>query len=62
MAFFIIIVSALLGILVGLSAVLLGKMQMQGKIPYGCFLIVATILYMAFISSITSFYQTYMFV
>ena len=60
--FFIIIVSALLGIAVGLSAVLLGKMQIQDRIPYGCFLIVATILYMAFISSITSFYQTYMFV
>ena len=60
--FFIIIVSALLGIAGGLSAVLLSKMQMQGRIPYGCFLIVTTVLYMAFISSITSFYQTYMFV
>ena len=60
--FFIIIVSALLGILVGLSAVALGKIKIQNKIPYGCFLIIATILYMAFISSITSFYQTYMFV
>ena len=60
--FFIIIVSSLLGIAGGLSAVLLSKMQMQGRIPYGCFLIVTTVLYMAFISSITSFYQTYMFV
>ena len=36
--FFIIIVSALLGILVGLSAVALGKIKIQNKIPYGFFL------------------------
>ena len=59
--FFIIIVSALLGILAGLSAVALGKMEIQNRIPYGCFLVLATFLYISFISSITSFYQTYMF-
>ena len=60
--FFIIIVSSLLGVLFGISAVILGKMQIQTRIPYGCFLVLAAFLYMAFISSITSFYQTYMFV
>ena len=50
--FFIIIVSALLGILVGLSAVALGKIKIQNKIPYGCFLVLSAFLYIIFISPI----------
>ena len=35
--FFIIIISALLGIIFGIIAISLGKMKIQSKIPYGCF-------------------------
>ena len=59
--FFIIIVSALLGILAGLSAVALGKMEIQNKIPYGCFLVLSVFLYIIFISLITFFYENHMF-
>ena len=59
--FFIIIVSALLGILVGLSAGALGMIKIQNKIPYGCFLVLSAFLYIIFISPIAFFYENYMF-
>ena len=59
--FFIIIISALLGIIFGIIAISLGKMKIQSKIPYGCFLVLSVFLYTFFINPITSFYEKYMF-
>jgi leader peptidase (prepilin peptidase)/N-methyltransferase len=54
--FFILMASALLGSIVGLALVVLGKRELQGKIPYGPYIALAAIIWLFFGQDILGWY------
>ena len=52
----VIFVSALLGSIVGISLILAGKRELQGRIPYGPFIAAATVLWMFFGQELFAWY------
>ena len=55
---FTIIISSILGIIIGISGIFLKKMNLQSSLPYGCFLIIASIGYM-FCGSYSDLFYTF---